>query len=879
MHEPARLKKSCKINGDITNIKLIASFFRESRSDDQLLFTTTGGIKLKRMELGSGTLYYMNAAIMTGCLWVLVAYRIMDIIIPKRSFPVHSLGFYTFIGYISRKESHILLQFCPPISLLIAALSVYYSETEWDFDWHDYSLIPLWLSIYILARFRSPRDNCPFHKKVKVVARLSRAILLVAATYGLLTWFGSIDWLMMFGSSVLGNLQIPMALARIMLSWVCLFRNQNELLDTNNKNVKLAVKILYIMVMCQGILYLAACILDSLSFLFRRSLALGSRLTDKLGMKSVNLYYEHAYDTFLQESLFDTTKKMGLGTFALDCLNPKASRDKKHAAIRILDSFLQKHKTSSPSTELVSVITTSIEAVTTLINMLGWSDTEDADIRLFAAKVIGHISPYVQIIGINGTVQKVSSLLDARDEPMTQVISAQIVHDNGGNADDRQISKDACSPIVNGNARGAADRQQTIYGSSNSPSDIEGGNIPAVRGCSLVYIFFVSVLDRVRTFREHLKELQSVTRRDSKDKDSVPALGMKIVEGLAHDLHNCEEISRATELLPKIIGFVSYINGSTLTQREEITTSSLNLLSKLASIKGKVGITFRQELSQNPFLFGSLAEILELDGSPSYLEQSKLAMDIIAKIARISIDKKTRRKIGAFQVIIDKLVQEFLGVDEDELSNPFKAVAGEALEMLAMECPSNCCSMLDNTNYDLIEDLAYKLQCGRHIHTAASLLQSLCKNSKQLVLNHQGSNHILSSSLKVVLGRIKDAEGKQMTALIGLASQICNVMSERIAPVLDAFADDKAFVVKLKGELKARKKPSPDEFPDMRRLLVELTISIVESCPRYALIFRENGMMEALSKVEQYIGLVSEEAEALPAMVARAKELIGADTP
>ncbi|XBI04588.1 hypothetical protein VPH35_132855 [Triticum aestivum] len=874
MHEPARCKKSRTINGDITNIKHIASFLafsRESRSDDQLLFRTTGGIKLKRMELGSGTLYYMNAAIMTGCLWVLVAYRIMDIIIPKRSFPgsnlfvllvllviVHILGFYTFIGYISRKESHILLQFCPPIFLLIAALSVYYSETEWDFDWHDYSLIPLWWSIYILVRFGSPKDNCPFHKKVKVVARLSRAILLVAETYGLLTWFGSIDWLMMFGSSVLGNLQIPMALARVMLSWVCLFNNQNELLDTNNKNVKLAVKILYIMVMCQGILYLAACILESLSFLFRRSLALGCGLTDKLGMKSVNLYYEHAYDTFLQESLFDTTKKMGLGTFALDCLNPKASRDKKHAAVRILDSFLQKHKTSSPNTELVSVITTSSEAVTTLINMLGWADTEDADIRLFAAKVIGHISPYLQIIGINGTVQKVSSLLDARDERMTQVISTQIVDDNGGNTDDQQISNDACSPIVNCNAREAADRQQRIYGSSNSPWSTagNGGNIPVVRGCSLVYNFFVSVLNRVRTFRQHLKELQSVPCRDSKDKDSVPALGMQILEGLAHDLHNCEEISRATELLPKIIGFVSYITGTTSTQREAITTSSLNLLSKLASIKGKVGITLRKELSENPFLFGSLAEILELDGSPSYLEQSKLAMDIIAKIASISIDKKTRRKIGAFQVIIDKLVQEFLGVDEDELSNPFRAMAGEALEMLAMECPSNCCSMLDNTNYDLIEDLAYKLQCGRHIHTAASLVQSLCKNSKKLVLNHQGSNHILSSSLKVVLGRIKDAEGKQMTALIGLASQICNVMSERIAPVLDAFADDKAFVVKLKGELKAHKKPSPDEFPDVRRLLVELTISIVESCPRYTLIFRENGMMEALSKVEQYMGLV-----------------------
>jgi hypothetical protein len=130
-----------------------------------------------------------------------------------------------------------------------------------------------------------------------------------------------------------------------------------------------------------------------------------------------------------------------------------------------------------------------------------------------------------------------------------------------------------------------------------------------------------------------------------------------------------------------------------------------------------------------------------------------------------------------------------------------------------------------------------------------------------------------------VLGGIQDAQGKRMEALIGLASQICSAMSERIAPVLDSFADDEAFVDKLVGELNARKKPTPDEFLDMRRLLVQLTVTIVESCPRYAVIFREHRMMEALSRVEQYMGLVvSEEQGALRAMVARAKGLIGADT-
>ena len=42
-------------------------FSRESRSDDQLLFKTTGGVKLKRVVLGSGVLYYLNAVIVVVC--------------------------------------------------------------------------------------------------------------------------------------------------------------------------------------------------------------------------------------------------------------------------------------------------------------------------------------------------------------------------------------------------------------------------------------------------------------------------------------------------------------------------------------------------------------------------------------------------------------------------------------------------------------------------------------------------------------------------------------------------------------------------------------------------------------------------------------------
>ncbi|KAE8792139.1 hypothetical protein D1007_33293 [Hordeum vulgare] len=625
-----------------------------------------------------------------------------------------------------------------------------------------------------------------------------------------------------------------MALVRILLSgWSGVFLEDIEV-DTQDQIVLTAVASLYMMVLCQGILYMVACVLVPCSFFLRRSLALGCGLVDKLGVESVDLYYEQAYDTFLHESLFNTTNKMGLVTFAIDCLDPDASRDKKRAAVRILDSFLQKHKTcNSNDTKLFSLITTSTKAVTTLISMLGWTVKEDAYIRLFAAKVMSHIAPYVQIVGIPAAMQKVSSLLDAQDQQITGDIQIQ---------------------IVNGNV------------SNHSSFGNQVVNEPTVRGCSLIYKFFIFMMAGIHGFWQYLNNLWLIPHKESNDKASLPALGMQILEGLAHDLHNCKEIRRATELLPKIIGFISCMHGTTVAQREEISTSSLKLVAKLASVKGEIGITLGQGFYENAFLIGNLAEILELEGSSCYLEQSKLAMDIIAKIA---IDKKTRQKIWTVQVIIDKLVQAFLR--DDELLAP---VAGEALAMLATESPGHCSNMLDKKN-GLIRDLANKLQRGQHVYQAASLLQKLCENPTQLVLSHQDSRDHLSSTLTVVLGRIVDAEGKQMEALISLASQIC---SAGITPVPNSSANAVSFVEKLVGELKARKIPGADEFLDMRRLLVQLTLCIAESCDGYAFIFKQQGMVDVLSKVEQYMGLVSEEQGNLHDMVARAKGLIGAAT-
>lgn len=131
------------------------------------------------------------------------------------------------------------------------------------------------------------------------------------------------------------------------------------------------------------------------------------------------------------------------------------------------------------------------------------------------------------------------------------------------------------------------------------------------------------------------------------------------------------------------------------------------------------------------------------------------------------------------------------------------------------------------------------------------------------------------------------AEGKELEVLIGLASQIPNVIPICFAQYMKSFKRADMFIQKLVDELNANKRANPS-FPRMRRVIVGLVISILEACPHYAIMFREQGMMEALNHVENpsmvekyriFIGgegtVLERSIDHLSTLVARAKEMIG----
>ena len=87
---------------------------------------------------------------------------------------------------------------------------------------------------------------------------------------------------------LIGNLQIPAAVAQIVLSSWRLVS-----LHGDGPNMKASMAVFYGLALCQGSLYIVACILALFSFFPRRLLVHRSGFGGKRGARAVDLYYEH----------------------------------------------------------------------------------------------------------------------------------------------------------------------------------------------------------------------------------------------------------------------------------------------------------------------------------------------------------------------------------------------------------------------------------------------------------------------------------------------------------------------------------------------------------------------------------------------------------
>jgi hypothetical protein len=201
-------------------------------------------------------------------------------------------------------------------------------------------------------------------------------------------------------------------------------------------------------------------------------------------------------------------------------------------------------------------------------------------IRLFAAKVTLELADSLRIDDIPGMVKMVSLLLAENAVPNQQPghhgSSSQAAYSNRGNAPGSQPTTEV----------------QSAHGSN------EG---------------FSWLLCQPWQW---MKEVWYVPEDPTlSHQDSLPVLGMVILEKLACDLDNCTEIFKATNLISKTIGLISYNTDSersnNVQQQNALVCSSLKFVRRLAITGQKIGVAIRQELWSHPFLLNNLAGVLE----------------------------------------------------------------------------------------------------------------------------------------------------------------------------------------------------------------------------------------------------------------------------
>jgi len=766
-----------------------------------------------------------------------------------------SPGALKLLGNIRLRRS---MSLCSPlVAILLLAPSIQ-SSSEGTFrstmaKWIVF--IVLFLAVLLLTRLRFRRKQVFWRRLIMNFCMLIALAMVVFIHNDLIYSLLMLGYVMYAILAVsFGNLQIPAAALRVVLALMRLiphnYYGDGDDSAGDKTNLAPSLNIFYGMVLGQGILYLVACTLDIFTFIPRRSLARHGGFKGQLGMESINLYHGYVLGKCMERDAL-APKKISLSSFAMDSLNSDSPRMQLHG-IRLMHNLLQ---TEPAKTQLLAKLTTSANTSARLINMLYWTHPRKTTIRLFAAKVTAELAKGLRVVTIPGIIQNVSALLDFGNK----------VRERRNPLMDTDDEQEAImlDPVLNV----SANHEERCIAVPDS------GNLLETQDRSI---------QRVGTTGQSSEEEEPLAETDQ---DLLPALGMSILYNLAGcDQSNCEEILRSTGLIPKIIGFTSYCRSDrtyTDTQWKVLVTSSLQLLHRLTSINGEIGITLRHKVSKHAFLLRNLAKILE--DCRSSQESRKLVAAILRNLA---VDGKTRQEIGCIQVIITRLMQEFLSLGRPSVTHAdhvLRKVAGQALAMLAMESAHNSSVILNETGHVFIKELTAMIHDDRYSCVAASLLRSLCLHARPDL--NELDLQAISYSVREVLERIMNAEGPELEILIGLSSEICKVIPEDFARELEHGYIKDRFIKRLVDALNANMEPSA-HYPGIRRAILHQAINMMEQDPCYARCFSNCRMTEAVSMVEEtaskaenysiFLGDVGlmEHREPLASLVVRVKQLL-----
>ncbi|XP_047310991.1 uncharacterized protein LOC124914479 [Impatiens glandulifera] len=326
-------------------------------------------------------------------------------------------------------------------------------------------------------------------------------------------------------------------------------------------------------------------------------------------------------------------------------------------------------------------------------------------------------------------------------------------------------------------------------------------------------------------------------------------LGLLIIKKLSRDHENCGKIGNTRGLLPKIIDFTQarerllMEEDETVTQPEILTLKrSLQVLKMLASMTGNTGKQLRKEISEIVFTISNIRDILRYGEKKPILQQ--LGIEILTSLA---LEDDATERIGGTGGVLRELFNIFFNQDMPESHIHVRAVAGQALAMLALESKNNCHRIL---KLRVIEKLIVALKIPLLQINAARILRNLCAYSGG---EHFAQLRGITSAAPTVLRGIMEEDSKLLEVMVGLAAHVFKYMTTKESSEIfqRELGIEKAELGNvLIGILKKHEYP-PIKTPRMRRFVIELTITMMKHDETNIQMFKELELLKQLESVTE----------------------------
>ncbi|XP_045089763.1 uncharacterized protein [Aegilops tauschii subsp. strangulata] len=308
-----------------------------------------------------------------------------------------------------------------------------------------------------------------------------------------------------------------------------------------------------------------------------------------------------------------------------------------------------------------------IHRIQKLIGTLAWGSPAEQEMRCHAARIVEHLAGHLNLAHFPGALECISSLFDTS------------YHNN---ADQEALH----SPFLTERSKQRKRRGFLNENFAGNPWEDKDGNKKDDGGKDGSFTMFTNIItaknprERHDAAAQYNKERSAAQQFNKErenykgtDKDLV-LLGLRILEKLAHNRHNCTLIYNTKDILSKIVAPVSsnkleedIKSNATWTK---VIGGSLKVVSQLMGSSGSTSVKMRRLIANNSNAVTNLEAVLDMDmKSNSVIKLQIQAIDVLTQLALHHPANNSATKIR--DKIIERALHIFLttGWIEDYLKD------------------------------------------------------------------------------------------------------------------------------------------------------------------------------------------------------------------